>query len=48
MKRLINQLFSKEEIMEGQHEQVNDRTKKIKGKTSGDIVEPFSNLLILF
>ena len=48
MKRLINQLFSKEEIIDGQHEQVNDRSKKLKGKSSRHIVKPVSNRLILF
>jgi hypothetical protein len=32
MKRLINQLFTKEEIMEGEHEKLNGRTGKIKGQ----------------
>ena len=31
MKRLVNQLFNKEEIMEGKHEADNERTQKIKG-----------------
>ena len=31
MKRLINQLFTKEEIINRQHEQINERTLKIKG-----------------
>ncbi|CAF2132322.1 unnamed protein product [Rotaria magnacalcarata] len=30
MKRLINELFTKEEIMNSEHEQINERTKKIK------------------
>jgi hypothetical protein len=32
MKRLINQLFSKEEMMQRLHEQSNERTEKIKGE----------------
>ena len=31
MKKLINQLFTKGEIMEGEHEQENERTTKLKG-----------------
>ncbi|CAF3688147.1 unnamed protein product [Rotaria sp. Silwood1] len=31
MKTLINQLFTKEEIIDRQHEQINERTMKIKG-----------------
>ncbi|CAF1983905.1 unnamed protein product [Rotaria magnacalcarata] len=30
IKRLVNELFSKKEIMEGEHEQANERTEKIK------------------
>ncbi|CAF3839074.1 unnamed protein product, partial [Rotaria sp. Silwood1] len=31
MKMLINKLFTKEEIIDRQHEQINERTMKIKG-----------------
>jgi hypothetical protein len=31
MKRLINQLFPKEEMMDGEHEIDNEQTVKIKG-----------------
>jgi hypothetical protein len=33
MKSLINELFTKKEIIEGKHEQFNERTEKIKGET---------------
>jgi hypothetical protein len=33
MKFLINELFTKQEIMEGKHEEINERTEKIKGET---------------
>ena len=32
MKRLINELFTKREIMDGEHEKTNERTTKIKSK----------------
>ena len=32
MKCLINKLFQKQEIVEGEHEKVNERTQKIKGR----------------
>jgi hypothetical protein len=34
MKRLINQLFTKDEIIDRQHESDNERTNKVKGKLS--------------
>jgi hypothetical protein len=35
MRRLINQLFTKGEIIDRQHEQINDKTNKIQGKRFG-------------
>jgi hypothetical protein len=32
MKSLINELFTKAEIMEGKHQEINQRTEKIKGE----------------
>ena len=34
MKRLVNDLFTSDEIMNGKHEETNERTEKIKGKSS--------------
>lgn len=32
MKRLINELFTKDEILLGEHEEINERTIKIKSE----------------
>ena len=45
MKVLINQLFTKEEIINRQHEQLNERTMKIKGNQSASFHHCFCILL---